>query len=290
VSAEGQPAAMSILTPHLVAYMDLLGFRSAVAAPTDEVQALILDALKQFKGAEQDFEIRVERTGEGQHTTHVKPGISAFSDHLVMSFNLADMQDSAVGIYQGLMSILSVANAMAHRAREFDCLLRGAVTIGPLYHREGIIFGQGLVAAYKLENETAKNPRIIIDSKVLEVVTAGENSDLLLFKDEDEYWCLDYMTAYLDYLDRQTGSDRSEPSCVLRRTWALGARGKALDMAAKLEAENAAALKEGAEQRAEKLQKAAGYWRWFAARFEKSMRAVNPYYFSATGAPIPFPE
>jgi hypothetical protein len=256
--------------------MDLLGFRSAVAAPAVKAQDLILTALKEFKAAEQNFEIKIEPIGEGERTTHVKPGISAFSDHLVMSFDLADMHGSAVGNYQELMSILSVANAVAHRAREFDCLLRGAVTVGPLYHKGGIIFGQGLVTAYEMESKKAINPRIIIDNNALEGVTAGTNSDMAMFKDKDGYWCLDYMAAYLDYLDSQTERDRTETSCAVRRTWALGTRCKALDMAAKLENDGDA--------------KAAGYWRWFAERFENSMRAVNPYYFSANGAPIPFPE
>lgn len=89
MSAEYQSDAKPILTPHLVAYMDLLGFRSAVAAPTDLAQALILTALKEFKAAEQNFEIKIEPRGEGERTTYVRPGISAFSDHLVMSFDFS---------------------------------------------------------------------------------------------------------------------------------------------------------------------------------------------------------
>jgi hypothetical protein len=127
-----------------------------------------------------------------------------------------------------------------------------------------------------MESEIAKNPRIIIDNSVLVGVTAGTGSDMLMFKDEDGYWCLDYMVAYLDYLDHQTGSDRSEAGCAVRRTWVLGTRGKALGLAAVLE--------NGGNT------KGAKYWRWFAARFEKSMRAVNPYLFSESGAPILFPE
>src|SRR5665213_265233 len=104
----------AILEPHLVAYIDLLGFRGAVADPNPEVAAEILRTLQEFKSAEQEFEISIEPQSESQRTTYVRPGISTFSDHLVMSFNLADLQGSAVGFYQAFMSVRSIANAVAH--------------------------------------------------------------------------------------------------------------------------------------------------------------------------------
>jgi hypothetical protein len=51
---------------------------------------------------------------------------------------------------------------------EKGILFRGGLTIGNLVHNEnGIVFGQGLIDAYKLENFNAKFPRIILSDKLI---------------------------------------------------------------------------------------------------------------------------
>jgi hypothetical protein len=66
MASETAERTRAILEPHLVAYIDLLGFRSAVAAPTSDVAEEILRTLQEFKGAEQEFKISIEPQGEGQ--------------------------------------------------------------------------------------------------------------------------------------------------------------------------------------------------------------------------------
>jgi hypothetical protein len=65
---EATKAAKPLLVDHLIVYMDLLGFGSAITEPTEKVQTLILETLREFKAAEQTFEIKIETTGLGQHT------------------------------------------------------------------------------------------------------------------------------------------------------------------------------------------------------------------------------
>jgi len=276
MTAKPTERTRAVLEPHLVAYIDLLGFRGAVADPTPEVADEILQTLQEFKGAEQEFQIRIEPQAEGQHATYVSPGISTFSDHLVMSFNLVDLQDSAVGFYQAFMSVRSIANAAAHRARQFDYLIRGAVTRGMLHHSGGIVFGQGLVRAYEMESEQAKYPRIIVDNNVLIGTVIGGDSDASMFPDADGRWCIDYMTAYIESLDGQYGSGPSEEGCGVRRIWALAQRAKALDKIYELKAAN---NERGVEN-----------WTWYAKRFEAAMLALSPYRFSVDGSPLQFPE
>jgi hypothetical protein len=48
----------------------------------------------------------------------------------------------------------------------FPC--RGAITIGPLYHRDRIVVGPALVRAYQLEQGVAIYPRVVLDAKAVE--------------------------------------------------------------------------------------------------------------------------
>jgi hypothetical protein len=91
-----------------------------------------------------------------------------------------------------------------------------------------------------------------------------------MYRDSDGYWCLDYMTAYLDYL----GTTISPEACSLRRAWALTIRAKALETSAALE-------KAGKEQAAQK-------WYWYVDRFEKSMLSVSAHRFDPNGTQIEF--
>ena len=49
---------------------------------------------------------------------------------------------------------------------EFGFLLRGGVTRGELFHESGLVFGPALIEAYKLENEIACDPRVILSHEL----------------------------------------------------------------------------------------------------------------------------
>ena len=264
-----------ILADHLIAYVDLLGFRSLVANPAPDLQIAILETLQEFKQTERNFEYNVERGKDG-HTTHtLAPAISSFSDHMVLAFKLD--QFDAIGVYQALLYFRYVINGIAHRARQFNSLIRGAVTTGPLYHENGIVFGQGLVAAYELESNVAVYPRIIVDHHALDGISPSNRAaNQAMFEDDDGYWCIDYTTAYLESLDERYGSAPSKDGCTARRAWALTTRANALDMAQKCESSG-----DG---------RATQNWAWFSSRFEKSMLSVNQHRFSMDGSPISFPD
>jgi hypothetical protein len=262
-------------TTRLIAFIDLLGFREVLAEADADLQQTILSALREIAEQERNFEIEVEHKSERERSISIYPAITSFSDNVLISFDLDKVTHG--GAYHGLMVIRNTACALAHRAREFGCLVRGAVTVGELYHKDRVAFGTGLVDAYELESTVAFFPRVIITPSVFELfppVAAADGlstDDRTMFRDADGYWCLDYMTAYLEYL----GSDIDPCSCAVRRTWALGARAKYR--------ETAAALADRGKERA------AQKWAWFADRFEKSMLSVNPHRFDPNGSKFEFP-
>lgn len=63
--------------------------------------------------------------------------------------------------------------------------IRGAVTIGEVYHDDRSVFGPALVWAYELESKVAQNPRIIIDPDIAELrglsgpITSDGNLEIL---------------------------------------------------------------------------------------------------------------
>lgn len=50
---------------------------------------------------------------------------------------------------------------------EEGILIRGAITIGNLYHKSGVILGKGMIEAYHLELKSAVYPRIILSKTLI---------------------------------------------------------------------------------------------------------------------------
>ena len=262
--------------PRLVAFIDLLGFKSALMGADAARQKAILDALREVAEQNRDFEMNVKEHSDRHQTITISPSITSFSDNVLISYDLEKLEQGG-GPWLALMGIRHMATALAHRAWGFNCLVRGGVTIGNLYHKGRVAFGPGLVKAYELESEVAFYPRVIVTPAVVQRIVGvamadGKSTDdRSMFLDTDGYWCLDYMTGYLEYL----GNEDDEKSCVARRVWALNRRHEFLKTAHAL----ADAGKGGAAQR----------WFWAADRFEKSMLSVNAVRFNHDGSPLQFP-
>jgi hypothetical protein len=87
-------------------------------------------------------------------------------------------------------------------------LIRGGVTRGPVYTNilNNIIFGPGLITAYELESKIAKEPRVILDSKIIKICkkyTTGYNEraleDILgdvVNLDDDGLYYIDYFKPF----------------------------------------------------------------------------------------------
>ena len=93
---------------------------------------------------------------------------------------------------------------MVHLA-EIGFLVRGALTVGDLYHSDRHVVGPAMVEAYRLESKVAKVPRIIIDEKVLAVARRSRGPDhsakeaegyvrAFMTKDADGHHYLDYVS------------------------------------------------------------------------------------------------
>lgn len=78
---------------------------------------------------------------------------------------------------------------------------RGAITKGKLFHHDKVIFGTSYIKAYRLEDEKAKYPRVIIDPEIIEFFDLEDGkmplAPAFYGKDKDGFYYQRYWTWYL---------------------------------------------------------------------------------------------
>jgi hypothetical protein len=136
-----------------VVFLDILGFKDKVAKIEQnralfelliELPDIVANALNI---ANQTFGETVDAQG------------TAFSDSIVVS---ASASQPAIGLYTVATTTVTLCQQLLHRS----ALARGGLTKGPCYHKNNIVFGQGMIDAYLLEQSIAKVPRVVVTSDI----------------------------------------------------------------------------------------------------------------------------
>ncbi|MCL3782705.1 hypothetical protein EMN47_20150 [Prolixibacteraceae bacterium JC049] len=213
----------------IVLFLDILGFKKIVG-----------DTLKKTKESEEEEIIEktsfiIETIKEMTEVAQMTPKetskiVTQFSDSIVISFN-ADDQKEIPRLFFNLQRLIAKLIA-----REVLC--RGAISYGPLYHKESLIFGPALVDAYETESQAALYPRVILDRSVLEVmkynysleykhsyrkITFDADIDSFLKADTDDKFYIDYFTGTMMFYE---GDDLFKVYKNLRRIITNGLRFK----------------------------------------------------------------
>lgn len=187
-----------------------------------------------------------EETHDGPfHKRSISPAISAFSDHIVYSFPLSALKPIP---YFFIDRLANVVAEIALDAMQFGCLVRGAITCGPLYHEQGVIVGQALIDAHDIESRTAKHPRVVVTDNV--ATLAGGP---ILFRDDDGLFCLNYMKAAFDC--QQSGRNLGVGYVGDNKQWIAGIRHQCDVQIEKLRSNNNL--------------DGLCHWRWFRTRFDR---------------------
>jgi hypothetical protein len=133
----------------ILAYFDVLGWREKIERAAHNPHRLaqlrlVTIALGVTKGTFEE---------QGGH-------LSSFSDNVVISvpFNREAVQE-----FVETISRIQVGLAM------WGFFIRGAVTIGDVFHDAASVFGPALNRAYELESKVAIYPRVLFDPKVSEL-------------------------------------------------------------------------------------------------------------------------
>lgn len=182
----------------IIAYIDLLGFKEAVA--DEEKMESILDLLTQF------IKQNGDHTPEWGYDTKTNEPIiqsissSAFSDHIVISFLVIEDSYEDIRLLMVMQKLQNHIGDIAMTALSKGFLIRGAVTIGKLYHQNNMVFGKALVDAYNLESQTAIYPRILISKELKEYIDSNDwrkkSVTYLVTQDFDGYWILNYIQHF----------------------------------------------------------------------------------------------
>jgi len=161
-------------SPHLITYIDILGFRELVEEKSPN---FISRAIRRVIQTTAPDELIRKRNRENYVN---------FSDlivHTVPIFSSANKKFPD-GLVFWEINHLALAQI---RLIDEGLLLRGAVTIGMLERTYGVLFGPGIISAYELEREQAQFPRIVVDSDLIEALKTTPLLRAHPYKEEMEY-------------------------------------------------------------------------------------------------------
>jgi len=183
---------------HFTAYLDFLGFSEASTNINDATRLKVLDLLLSLSPLRGDYNIE---HSQNSSTFAIKPAISTFSDHIVISYPLRPViaqfgQSEPLAAFVIMNEFTWRLAAIATAALRIGFLVRGGATVGNLYHAGGVVFGEALVEAFYLESRTSVYPRVILSQNI----TGRQSWTELprqIAKDNDGLYHVDYITIAL---------------------------------------------------------------------------------------------
>ena len=168
------------LEPHLVAFIDILGFGREVKAAQDSVSlARIYGKVRRIQEAFQ----KPSTTEDSQHEVNRRYGkrVIALSDAVIVDNNFQGGEGHLLGSADLVgWAIYEIAQA------QYDCVLghgiflRGGIGVGPFFFENDILVSSALVDAHTLESKHAVAPIIILTETTVEWIktTAGPDTSV----------------------------------------------------------------------------------------------------------------
>lgn len=174
-----------------VAFIDILGFKS-IANDVNNFEIIKKVATL----------IKKEKKNADKWNKSVKNNIfleNYFSDSIIMSSSLE---------FGGFYNLLKQVSFFMQMLIEYGFIARGGISIGDVYHKDGMIFGPALIEAVNIEQDIAIYPRVMMTSKTfkeglyiddninsLEQRTEYFESVVKYYKNEidEEFFYVDYL-------------------------------------------------------------------------------------------------
>jgi len=178
----------------MVAFIDILGFDSRIRKISSEQDfndiGMLLYAVKE-----------TERAYNDNQDLFKSLSVTAISDSIIMTMPYKDPICA--------MAMITIIKKFQYDliSTNFETLIRGYLTRGHVYHKNGIIFGKGYSEAYRKEREVGHAPRIVVDPHIIENgkqkvknYKGKEKIDHIfnyLMKDvSDGYYFIDYLRPF----------------------------------------------------------------------------------------------
>jgi hypothetical protein len=146
-----QPAAM--FEERAVAFLDILGFKNLIT--NAERQRSGLDRLNALKTVIEGH-VRFDNANVHQDVpVEMHPKYLFVSDTIILSAPLKH------GKYDGLDVIVVKTIQIAQKVLELGHLIRGGISVGPVWHEDRNIFGSGYIDAF-LTEQRANHPCVML--------------------------------------------------------------------------------------------------------------------------------
>jgi hypothetical protein len=122
----------------LVAFVDILGFSALVASldTKPELHSRLHYALSYIKS--------YRESSQTPNTAHTSLEVSVFSDSIAITAEPLDT-----------FSVLWACGWLQAQLLCSGILTRGGIAIGRTFHKEDVLYGEGFLAAYKIETSAA---------------------------------------------------------------------------------------------------------------------------------------
>lgn len=152
---------------HLVAFLDVLGFREMIG-----------------RGALEKIESYLKASEFTQKTLPNLPfwemKMITFSDSIVLFVDVSHLGKIQQATAATSSFLTTVSNMQLFLARH-DIWLRGGVAVGDLFFDEKnrIVFGPSFIEAYDLESKHAKFPRVLVSQKLVGDLQCGSPGELI---------------------------------------------------------------------------------------------------------------
>lgn len=172
-----------------IAVLDILGFTKSLEIYDCETIASFFDEINK------QYVISFDETSQ--------PIISKEDLHIkVMSDTVCIFVEASVK--NALTAVMAICDYLQIRLLRLNIPVtsRGAIVKGQIYYSNDVLFGEGFVKAYNLEEHEAKYPRVIIDDEVIKSCRAFDKAgqkylDTNLIKDDfDGRYISDYMFTF----------------------------------------------------------------------------------------------
>lgn len=171
---DGEPS----LKRSIIAFIDIMGFKNLIASG---------DAQENLKNI---YSTYLKKINEIKDSVTI---VKSFSDNILIVY--PEVSEGALGN----SFFVELADFQSELLKH-GIIIRGAITIGDIHVGEDIIFGSGLVEAYKLESEKAIVSRIVLSQEVVKLCEEydGYYADespfsRVLLKDADGCTFLNYL-------------------------------------------------------------------------------------------------
>ena len=179
----------------LCLFLDILGFKA-------KIDESVKDPTKTLKSTERLMTAQRIHGALRAISSAMNPSISGFSHELTSSKQVSQFSDSIVVSYSlaergAVFGMLYDIYLLQIQLVQRGFLVRGAITVGKLFHDEHIVFGPALVEAAELER-LAMYPRVILGQEILQLGSVDMHGDpdgtvaTLVKKDLDGMYYIDY--------------------------------------------------------------------------------------------------